>query len=246
MKKIKILLLEDDPDAIAHFRTVLPEDQFEVAGVATTTDEALSLYRSLNVDIVILDIFIQGEPEGITVAHKINASARPTPFIFLTSSMDKTIFEQAKLTFPYSYLIKPFNILEFTFAVELAIEKFANKEDAFSRKRPIFYNDSFFVKHRSTLVKISLDEIEYITVEGPYCSMVTEKGNFVLQISLNKLMEELPAQQFIKTHRNYTVNAKKIDKVYPSDHLILLKSGKQVLLSRRLKDDFLNAYRIYK
>jgi FixJ family two-component response regulator len=51
------------------------------------------------------------------------------PFVFLTSSNDRQIF--AKLTRPFSFLMKPFNELEILYAIEMAVEKFHNQNDAF-------------------------------------------------------------------------------------------------------------------
>lgn len=246
MRKIKVLLIEDDNDAITQFTNALPLDSFEIVGIARTLDEGVLLYKKKLADIVIIDIFLQGQPDGISLAKQIHSSSTPIPFIFLTSSMDKHIFEQAKMTFPYNYLIKPFNTPELLFAIELAIEKFVHTEEGFAQKEAVFYNDAFFIKHKKALVKITIDDIQYITVEGPYCSMVTKKGSYILQISLSKLMNDLPNDQFIQTHRNYTVNTKMIDTVFPNDNLIVLKNGEKVLLSRRLKEDFLIRYKIYK
>ena len=247
MKKIKVLLLEDDSDAIVQFTDALPSDAFEIVGIARTLEEGLALYQSENsIDIAIIDIFLQGQPHGISFAKHVHEAETTIPFIFLTSSMDKHIFQQAKMTFPYNYLIKPFNTPELSFAIELAIEKFGHSEDAFSKKETVFYNDAFFIKHKQGLVKVTIEDIEYITVEGPYCNMITEKGSYVLQISLQKLMNDLPQDQFIQTHRNCTVNIKMIDTIFPSDNLILLKSGAKTLLSRRLKEGVLSRYKIYK
>ncbi|MDO5970520.1 response regulator transcription factor [Flavivirga aquimarina] len=246
MKKIQILVLEDNKDDIEALMVALPTKTFEIAGVAKTLKDAIILYKTLNIDIVIIDIFLQGEPIGITFASRIGTSYSPKPFIFLTSSIDKSIFEKAKLTAPYNYLIKPFNTPELLFSIELALEQFAKKEGAFDNKEPVFITDSFFVKDGQSLVKLSPDDIQYIQVDGPYCNMVTDKGKYILQISLSKFMKELPTNQFLKTHRNYMVNTKKIKAIYPYDNLILLTGEKKIILSRRYKEAFLKNYKIFR
>ncbi len=246
MKKIQILVLEDNNDDVEALLAVLPTNTFEVAGVAHTLNDGLNLYNSLSIDIVIIDIFLHAKPVGITFANQISSSNHPKPFIFLTSSIDKDIFKKAKLTAPYNYLIKPFNTPELLFAIELALEQFAKNEGAFNNKEPVFITDSFFVKDGHSLVKLSPDDIQYIKVDGPYCHMITDKGTYILQVSLSKCIEELPDHQFLKTHRNYLVNTKKIKTIYPKDNLILLTDNEKIILSRRYKETFLKHYKVFK
>lgn len=246
MKKIKILLLEDLMDDVKQLTDILPPNNFEIAGIASNLKEGIALYETLDFDIVIIDIFLQGQPKGIDFARSIQNSDIKKPFIFLTSSIDKDVFIQAKTTDPSNYLIKPFNTPELLFAIELAIEKFLHVEGAFASQKPVFYNDSFFVKDGQSLVKVIPDDIKYITVDGPYCNMVAEKGTYILQISLSKFIEELPEGQFLRTHRNFIVNSKMIEKIYPNDNLIVIKSKEKVLLSRRYKEAFFKNYRVFK
>jgi FixJ family two-component response regulator len=55
--------------------------------------------------------------------------------VFLTSSNDRQIFERAKLTRPFSFLMKPFNELEILYAIEMAVEKFHNQNDALAMNK---------------------------------------------------------------------------------------------------------------
>ena len=118
MEKIKILIVEDTVAESDKLIDTLTSSQFEIVGVARSHQEALQLFYANKVDIVVIDIFLNGIPEGITFAETLNnvpESARP--FVFLTSSTDRSIFERAKLTKPYSFLLKPFNPLEVLYAL---------------------------------------------------------------------------------------------------------------------------------
>ncbi|WP_299366980.1 LytTR family DNA-binding domain-containing protein [Winogradskyella sp.] len=246
MNKIKVLVLEDDKHDIALLEAALHDEHFEITAVANKLDTAIQLYHTLTFDIVIIDIFLEGKPLGIDFAEKISASPIKKPFVFLTSSVDKNIFRLAKTFDPYSYLIKPFNRLELLFAIELSLENFLHTERAFANQKPVFYNDAFFVRDGESIQKIKSDEINYISIDGPYCNMNTENGNFILQTSLAKLLNELPKTTFLQSHRNYIVNINKIERIYPKDNLILLSSGEKVLMSRRRKDLFFQKYKLLK
>ena len=112
-------------------------------------------------------------------------------------------------------------------------------------RKPV-YNTFFFVKNGSSLTRITFDAITFITVEGQYCKMITEKGNFLIQISLSQFLNSLPQPQFLRTHRNYIVNFKKIECVYLDDNLIILNNGERILLSRTYKVDFIRNCKIFR
>ena len=243
---INVLLFEDNKNDVAQLKASLPNDEFKIVGISNNIIEGKQLINQLDFDIAIIDIFMGDKPEGIEFANEINNSSKKKPFVFLTSSIEQSIFKNAKSTQPFNYLIKPFNKFELLFSIELAIEKFVEQQGAFSEKKTILCNDCFFVKKNNSLIKITFDQIFYVTVDGQYCKMITESGNFIIQISLTQMLKDLPSEQFIKTHRNYVVNLNMVDSIYPNDNLLILKNEEKVLLSRRLQNDFFAKYRIFK
>ncbi len=241
--KLKVLLFEDRKEDTLRLQETLLAQQMEVVGVASNIDEGLELVNTIDFDIALLDIFINGKPEGIELANEIGTEK---PFIFITSSIEASIFEKAKNTNPQNYLIKPFNPLELSFAIELAIEKAVAKEGAFSQKIPICHNDSILIKKNKAFIKIKLKNIYSISVEGQYCNVNTDEDIFLLHISLTQLIKEFPEAQFIRVNRNLMVNTEKIKIVYPDDNLIILTNNEKVSLSRRYKVAFFKNYRIFK
>jgi len=99
MDNISVLIIEDTPAQSDRLVNTLEENNFTVVGVAPSLTEALSLfYGSDKIDIVIIDIFLNGVPDGIAFAETINAVPNASkPFVFLTSSTDRQIFQRAKL-----------------------------------------------------------------------------------------------------------------------------------------------------
>ena len=243
---INVLLFEDNENDVAQLRASLPKNEFEIVGISNNITDGKKLINELDFDIAIVDVFMGNKPEGIEFAGEINKSSKKKPFIFLTSSIEQNIFKNAKSTQPFNYLIKPFNKFELLFSIELAIEKFIEQQGAFSEKKTVLYNDCFFVKKNDSLIKITFDQIYYVTVDGQYCKMITESGNFVLHISLTQLQKDLPSSNFIKTHRNYIVNLNMVDSIYPNDNLLVLNNKAKVILSRRLQSDFFEKYKIFK
>jgi two-component system, LytTR family, response regulator len=247
MEKINVLIIEDIAEESDLLIEALQKD-YTIVGVAKTYTEALDLFYKNSVDIVIIDVFLNGKPDGITFAKTINVVPNSLkPFVFLTSSKDRQIFERAKLTKPFSFLMKPFNELEILYAIEMAVEKFYDQTHVFSssEKDTVVSNDFLFIKKKDALKKVKLDDIIYIEVEERYCDIVTETEKFLILISLTKLMEQLDAKRFFQTHRNFVIHVDKILEIIPSQNLVMLKGNHQVTLSDKYKG-FMSQFHILK
>lgn len=239
MDNINVLIIEDTPEQSDALIKVLLENNYSIAGVARNFTDALKLFYETEVDIIIIDVFLDGKPDGITFAESINIIPNASkPFVFLTSSQDRQIFERAKLTKPFSFLMKPFNELEILYAIEMAVEKFYDQNNVFlsEEQNTVISNDSLFIKKKNSLKKVALDDILYIEVEERYCNIITEKEKFVILISLTKISELLDKTKFVKTHRNTIVNSTKIEEIFPADNLIILKGNHRINLSDTYKD----------
>jgi two-component system LytT family response regulator len=238
MDKVNVLIIEDTPTESEALAKVLLANNYNLIGVAKTYNEALNMFYANSVDVVIIDIFLNGNPEGITFAETINVVPNASkPFVFLTSSTDRQIFERAKLTQPFSFLMKPFNELEILYAIEMAVEKFYAQNDVFfGEEDTVISKDYLFIKKGKSLKKVLITEIIYIEVEEKYCNIITEKEKFVILISLTKILELFDKTIFSRTHRNFIVNTQKITEIIPSDNLIILNGVHKITLSEKYKD----------
>ena len=118
----KILIVEDEPLVAQDIKSCLQRDGFLVVGIASRQDRAMDLLHSQAPDAVILDINLNGRMVGIDIAKKVNELYK-IPFIFLTSYADKDTLDQAKLTLPFGYILKPFDANDLRTALEIAIFK---------------------------------------------------------------------------------------------------------------------------
>ncbi|AQX85738.1 response regulator transcription factor [Elizabethkingia bruuniana] len=246
MDKINILIVENSAEEGLLLANVLVANNYNITGIASTYEDALNFFYNHPTDLVIIDIFLNNSTQGINLAQTINNNPKTAkPFVFLTSSSDRQIFERAKLTKPFSYLLKPFNELEILYAIEMGIEKFYQKEDTFSiMHNSIMGTDSIFVKKGKSLKKVLIKDIIYIEVEERYCHVVTITERFLIQISLTKILPILDSDKFIRTHRNFIANIDKIIEVTLSENIILLHGNHTIVLSNKYKD-FLSCYKIF-
>ncbi len=239
MDKINILIIEDTSEEALALKEVLEENNYHVVAIASSYQEALTLFYQLPIDLIIIDVFLNGNPDGVTFAETISITPNASkPFVFLTSSKDRQIFERAKLTNPFSFLLKPFNELEVLYALEMAVEKFHGQSNTFSSKDQdtVISQEYLFIKKKNALKKVELSSIMYIEVDDRYCHIVTEKEKFIIQISLGKISNLLDNQVFIRTHRKYIVNSNAIEQIVLADNLLLLKGNHTVTFSGRYKD----------
>jgi two-component system, LytTR family, response regulator len=239
MDNINVLIIEDEKLQSDALQKVLLENNYNVVGVATNYTDALTLFYKSTIDIIVIDVFLDGKPDGITFAETINIVPNGSkPFVFLTSSQDRQVFERAKLTQPFSFLMKPFNELEILYAIEMAVEKFYAQTNVFlsEDKDTVVSKDFLFIKKKNSLKKVALSEILFIEVEERYCNIITEKEKFVIMISLTKISQLLDKNKFVRTHRNTIVNVNKIEEIILADNLIILQGNHKVNLSDSYKD----------
>src|SRR6187431_3264215 len=122
MDNINVLIIEDNPQQSDALSKTLIANNYNILGIARNYKDALTLFYKNTIDIVIIDVFLDGIPDGITFAETINIIPNMAkPFVFLTSSQNRQIFDRAKLTNPFCFLMKPYNELEILYALEMAV-----------------------------------------------------------------------------------------------------------------------------
>ena len=114
-----------------------------------------------------------------------------------------------------------------------------NFEIITSKKALKNYYDSLYIKKNNVLIKIDLNDISHINIEGRYSEIVTNKGSYIVQKSLKNLAEILPASLFIRIHRNHMINTHKIDKIYLKDNLLILKNNIKLNVGNQYKQLFI-------
>lgn len=121
---IRILIVEDEPIISDDIESTLTTNDYDIAGKAYSSTMALDMLINRSPDLVLLDIAIKGDKDGIDVAAIIREKYH-IPFIYLTSFSDKITLERAKPTMPYGYIVKPFKDRDIITSIELAMFRFA-------------------------------------------------------------------------------------------------------------------------
>ena len=119
---VRILVVEDDPDAALLVTTVLGTEGYEVVGSASAGPQAIELNAASRPDLVLMDIELAGEMDGIDAAHSIREGTG-TPIVFLTSHTHRGVLARARTVEPHGYLLKPLDPRALRPAIEMALHK---------------------------------------------------------------------------------------------------------------------------
>lgn len=122
VSKANILIVEDEHIISLDIQTSLESLGYTVAGHADRGEDALKKVRELHPDLILMDIGLKGEMDGIEAAIQIRTQI-DLPVIFLTAFANQAIIERASQAQPYGYILKPFQEHELAIAVEMALYK---------------------------------------------------------------------------------------------------------------------------
>lgn len=248
MSKINVLVVEDESIVSKDIQHSLKKLGYNVVGVSSTGEKAIMLAQSVHPDVVLMDIMLKGDMNGIEAATQIRETCA-IPVIFLTAYADESTLAKAKITEPYGYILKPFKEIDLHTNIEMAIYKH-EKEIEIIKERDLLYSlvdnkdgdkdlkqtDSVFVKSNSQLVKLMKNEIFYIEALKDYVIIHTKDKRYTIHSTMKDIDAKMGDEEFQRVHRSYIVRVDKI-KAIDTPNLILEEIDKQIPIGGSYKDD---------
>ena len=201
MHSTKVLIVEDDILIAEHIKDFLEIFGLSNIFMAHTKKNAIAMLGLVKPDLALLDINLHGQLEGIDLAKLIDETNQ-CHYIFLTANSDLFVIQKAVNTKTAAYISKPIKQGDLFAAIQLALKVSPNEDEK-----------HLLVKDSSSTVKIQLADILYIESNGNYIQIVTGKEKITCRQSLEWAKEQLPAYQFIQTHRSFIINTYHIKKV---------------------------------
>jgi len=212
MAEKKILIVEDNEIVALETNERLIRLGYIVTGIAATGNDAVALARSTLPDLILMDINLKGEMDGITATEQI-AVFLDAPVIFLTAYSDDATLQRAKKTKPLAYLIKPFKERELYSNIELAMHR-AKSEKAMKRSSQMEeLIGTFSAMNESVIVTDKEEQIIYMNhpasaltgfsadecLNSPVTSVFTiQRGDPALETILNNKPSGCPVLQEIR------------------------------------------------
>jgi DNA-binding LytR/AlgR family response regulator len=238
---IKILVVEDEMIIAAKISMQLTSLGYEVTGILPRGEQAIQQVKENKPDILLLDINLKGELDGIATAHQIQQFA-DIPVIYLTANSDEATFNRAKPTKPYAFISKPFKQLDLQRAIELTISRMAENttglitENTTGNEQPFVLSDRIFVRYKEKMIKIMLADILYMEADRNYSRIFTSSREYVLSIPLKNMEEKMSMQLFMRIHRSYLINITQVDEV-TENHVTIAK--KSIPLGTGMKEQLM-------
>lgn len=122
IKTAKVLIVEDENMIAGEIEDILMRLGYEVTGIASSGEEAIGKVAETHPDIVLMDIVLKGNMDGVNSAEQIKA-VFDIPVVYLTAYADENILQRAKITEPYGYILKPFEERELHTNIEIGLYK---------------------------------------------------------------------------------------------------------------------------
>jgi len=233
MSKAKILIVEDQGIVAKDIENSLKKLGYSISGSVPSGEKAIKSVKELKPDLVLMDILLKGDMDGIQAAKTINESHN-VPVIFLTANADEKTISEAKIAEPYGYIVKPFREKELQTIIEMAIYKH-EKDLKLKKERDFYYSiaegqkgaDSIFVRSEYRLNKIRYQDIYYIEALKDYIIIHAKENSFTTHSTMKNISSILPIRDFVRVHRSYIVRLDKIFSIkYPD---LVIEDKKKVI-----------------
>ncbi|OON68252.1 response regulator [Hymenobacter sp. CRA2] len=245
--RVHILLVEDEAVLALDLSDLLEAEGYTVVGPARNGRRALELFEQYPIDLLLCDINIQGDWDGIETAARLQA-LRPLPIIYLTAHGDRETLDRALQTSPAAYLTKPVTLPGLRAAIEVALRPFTapatpaaapTDREPLSRESILQLNGHVFIKHNYQFVRVPLADILVLEADNTYTTLVTASRKYALRLPLSTVLERLAVPQLVRVHRSHAVNIHQVESFSETEAVV---AEHTVPLGRQYKESFLQHF----
>ncbi|MBC8883294.1 response regulator [Flavobacterium piscinae] len=175
----KILIVEDELIIAENTKIILSKNNYEVIGIAKNYNQVFDIIVQKKPELILLDIHLNDKKNGIDVANELNKNFK-IPFIYTTSYSDTNTLDEAKITSPLNYLVKPFTEEQLISIIKIStfnLIKNIEVKDSIEVTKSNFKNEEFiFVKEKLDLIKIKISDIKWIRSDGIILKFIVMKN----------------------------------------------------------------------
>jgi two-component system LytT family response regulator len=257
---VRTVLVDDEPLALDNLRVALARhDEIEIVGEAGDGRVAAQLIRSLEPDLVFLDVQMP-DMDGFAVLREL-ADVEPPEVVFATA-FDKHAL-QAFDVHALDYLLKPFDDERLDECVRRAISnvhlrrrgtirgtleallQYIAPEAASGVPGKRRYIERITVRGQDGIYFLATADVEWLEAAGNYVRIHAAGREHLVRSTLGDMLELLDPRRFIRIHRSTAVNVLRVREVQPwfsGDYIALLHGGEKLKVSRTYKDDLLRPF----
>ncbi|MBC6365942.1 LytTR family DNA-binding domain-containing protein [Algoriphagus sp. AK58] len=196
----KILIVEDEEELASNIAEILSGLDYQVAGIVDNAISALEFLEGNLVDLVLMDILIKGDVDGIDLAYKIREKY-DLPIVFSTAYSGTEFLERISSDIHEGYLLKPFTLDSLKTAVFFGLKRYQER-----LPRPEKSRGSLKVMDKGFLVPIPFNEILYLKADGLYTKVFSKVKSYLVRDILKSFEDKLPEEQFLRVHKSFLIN----------------------------------------
>lgn len=196
----KILIVEDELELANNICEILSDLDYKVSAIVDNADSALEFLEVNEVDLVLMDILIHGQLDGIDLAYQIREKYS-LPIVFSTAYSGTEYLERISSEIHEGYLLKPFTLDSLKTAIFFGLKRHEEKSKKVNKSR-----GSLKIMDKGYLVPVPFSEIVYLKAEGLYTRVYTKAKSYLVRDILKGFEEKLNPEQFIRVHKSYLVN----------------------------------------
>lgn len=229
--KPKILIVEDEAILSETLKELLEEIGYLVTGCADSSEQAQALFYANEPDLILMDIHLKGEIDGVQVAEKIQKE-RAVPVVFLTANQEDATFERAKIIGAYGYILKPFNERELKIVIEIALSQFEDRKTIYEMQGALLKIEKLGALGNLTMGLINdINSPLTLLYHGirKIDNIIEEHSNLGINEFLTSAIHFL--KKGVESISNTTMNYKSILESYESEIPIHIKVEKYVNIS---------------
>ena len=230
-RNAKIIIVENDIPLAAKLSLKLNRLGYQITGIFSRAIDALNFIEQELPDIILLDERLKGQLNGIDSSPEL-AKNNSTPIIYFNRNLKKPVKSIKKLLV-YHLLGKKDHLRKEIANTYKKIRNHSNK-GVLLKKQKYTLDDRIFVRDQDTMIKISIDDIQYIEADRNYCRIFSKDRRYLLVSTLKEVDKKLPDNRFLRIHRSYIVNLSHIDEI-GGTHLVI--ASRSLPLSKNMRTE---------
>jgi len=225
---ITIFMVEDELATVEVCKTYISKlfSNVQWAGYAHTLQEAKEQIKTINPDILLLDISL---PDGTSFDLLNELPTNQSQIIFLTAHEEFAL--KAIKVKAADYLLKPILVSELQLAIQNAIETIQKKKA--SQLSKLSLTTALGIEF------VNKNDILYVKAEGNYSEIYTTQQTKIVATKVLKTIEQQLDNNFLRTHQSYVVNINFITKYNKTEQTLTLQQNIQIPVSKSRKDKVL-------
>lgn len=216
MSSARAVIVEDNEIQCQDLAIQLLKAGYQVAGMAASAEEALTIILENKPDFILVDVELRGSKDGISLVHELgNRDGRIWPIIYLTKFTDESTAKRARLTTPVAYLHKPYNLMQLMISIETAIRLASLHQNQQNKlnEAPYLLNDSVFIKSENTLFRIPVQDIYLVEAQRQYSFIYTPDKTYLQSHNLENVSQKLDHPDIVRVHRSFLINVGHIERI---------------------------------